>query len=198
MSAEGPPPLDPDRIKAFSHKTRIRILEYLGSHAVASVPELAKELRIREGRIDYHVRVLLECDYIEHAVTRKRNGKDTRFFGLKSGVGYSTLHLGSLFHAKPVTRNTLHAFACKVNSALEAGVADDGANPTLALEALALTEPHRRTALEALRLTVANLRLLDEQSRQLNIATDAPLVSVELAIAMVPATPPGSQDRPSK
>lgn len=193
MSAEGLAPLDPKRIKAFGNGTRVRMLNYLNSHCVASAPELTRKLGIPESLVNYHLGVLLDCDCIELAVTRKRSGKHTRFFRVKPGIVVSTGSLSPLFSGEAVNKRTLHAFGRKVSSALE-GVEEEGSEATITLEAFALTEADQFVAHEALRLTVANLRLLAEQSRQMSIATDAPLTSVELGIAMIPASPPDSDD----
>jgi DNA-binding transcriptional ArsR family regulator len=194
MSAEGLPSLDSKRIKALGNETRVRILDCLKSHGVASAPELTRELSIRENLANYHLGVLLDCDCIEIAVTRKRSGKDTRFFRVKPGVAFPTMSLSPLFKEEEVSRHALRAFGRKVSSVLE-GTDEEGSGTTIAFETFSLTEPDQFVAQEALRLTVANLRRLAEQSRQVSIATDAPLTSIELGIAMIPASPPNSDTR---
>lgn len=193
MSTEGPVPFDPKRIKAFKHKTRVEILEYLSSHRVASAPELAKALRIRQNRVSYHLDVLLECDCVKKTVTRKRNGRDVQFYAVKPDVIYPS-PLPPLLGQEPITRDKLRTFSCKMKSVLEASAADDHAATTFALETLVLTEPAKLVAQETIRITLASLRTLHEQCRVLHIATDAPLAPVEFGVALFPAAPPDSED----
>ncbi len=184
---EGLPPLDPKRIKAFGDNTRVRILERL-NHRLASVPELAQDLRASQDLVNYHVRVLIECECVEVAATRGRNGQPIRFYTAKPGIVLPAPHLGPGCESQaPVNESDLNTFAVNARSALGTG---GGAASTFAVETLTFTAPHRLTAHQALRLTVANLRGLHEQSRQLSIATDAELVPVEIGIAMFEAPGP--------
>jgi len=185
---EGLPPLDPKRLKALADETRIRILQIL-DHRLSSAPELARELRLSQSLVNYHLQILIECECVELATTRKRNGRDTSFYTAKAGA---LLPAGRLEpDGEPVSEKAMRRFACRAISALETGAAEDSMVSTFAIETLTLTAPHRLSANEALRLTVANLRVLHELSRQLNIATDTPVVPVELAIAMF-EPPPGA------
>lgn len=184
--SEGLPPLDPKRLKALGDETRIRILQLL-DHRLSSAPELARELRLSQSLVNYHIQVLIECECVELATTRKRKGRDTNFYTAKAGV---LLPAGGLEpDSEPVSEKAMRRFACRAISALEAGEGEDTMISTFAIETLTLTAPHRLSANEALRLTVANLRVLHELSRQLNIATDIPVVPVEIAIAMFESRP---------
>lgn len=184
---EGLPPLDPKRIKAFGDKTRVQILERL-NHRLASTPELATDLRISQNLVNYHVRVLIECECAEVAATRQRGGRPTRFYTAKPGIVLPVPHLEPARQSQAsVSESALASFAVNARSALDAG---GGGASTFAVETLTLTAPHRLTAHQALRLTVANLRGLHEQSRQLSIATDAELIPVEIGVAMFEAPGP--------
>lgn len=185
--SEGLPPLDPKRIKALGDKTRVQILEQL-NHRLASVPELARDLRISQSLTNYHVQVLIECECVDLAVTRERCGRPTRFYTARPGIVLSAPHLEPARGSQaPVGQEALDSFAINARSALSAR---DSAASTFAVETLTLTARHQLTAHQALRLTVANLRVLHEQSRHLSIATDAELIPVEIGIAMFEA--PGS------
>jgi Bacterial regulatory protein, arsR family len=151
-------------------------------------PELAKAMQVSQSLINYHLRVLVKCECVEVAATRERHGRPTRFYTATPGIILSAPHLELARDAPPVMADSsLAAFAANACSALGAG---DSAATTFAVETLTLTAPHRLTAHQALRLTVANLRGLHEQSRQLNIATDALLVPIEVGIAMFEAPQP--------
>jgi DNA-binding transcriptional ArsR family regulator len=197
VSAEGLPPLDPKRAKAFSDETRVRVLRYLSSHPLTSAPELSKKLRIPEDRLNYHLGVLLGCDCIEVAATRERHGKDTRLFSVKSGAIFSIDFFGSLAESEqePINRSTFKTFASKVHSLLGGEPTDGDESATIALETLDLTDEHRHLAKETIRLTVIHLRQLGEMSRQVNIATAAPLEPVEFGIALLQTLQPDSEDQ---
>jgi DNA-binding transcriptional ArsR family regulator len=183
LMLEGLPPLGPKRIEAFADETRVEILQLL-NHRLASTSELARELRISESRVEYHVNVLIECDCIEVAATRKRDGRATPFYTAKPGTLLPPSPLKPLVEQEPVTKAAMQAFACRAGSALDAGAANDTATSAFAVETLTLTAPHRLNAIHSLRLTVGSLRALHEQSRQLRIATDTQLIPVEVGIAM--------------
>jgi DNA-binding transcriptional ArsR family regulator len=191
VTTEGVPPVDPKRIRALGDKMRIGILQLL-DHRLASAAELAHDLRISQDLVNYHLEVLMKCDCIEVAAKRSRGGRNTRFYTAKAGIVWPSPELELPVEREPITKDIMRAFACKAGLALGAGASNDGATATFAVETLTLTEPHRLSAHQALRLTVANLRGLHEQSRQLSIATDTPLIPIEIGIAMF--DPPASSD----
>lgn len=181
--SEGRPPLDPKRIEALAEETRVRILQSL-NHRLASASELARELGVPEDRVDRHVKVLIECDCIEVAATRERNGRATPFYTTKPGILLPLPPLEPPAEQELVTKAAMRAFARKAGSALDAGVANDTTTSTFAVETLTLTASHQLSANHALRLTIGSLRVLHEQSRELRIATDTQLIPIEVGIAM--------------
>lgn len=162
---------------------RIQLLQLL-DHRVISASELAGELRVPENRVNYHLKVLIECECVEVALTRKHHGRKTRFYTAKPGVVYQPPRLEPPIEREPVTQEAMRAFACKASVALDASPSQKDGSSTFALESLSFTAPHQESAHQAMRLMVANLRSLHEQSRQLSIATETPLIPLEIGIAM--------------
>jgi DNA-binding transcriptional ArsR family regulator len=72
--------LDERLAKAFSHRVRLRILERLSEHGVASPSELADALGERLGNVSYHVRILRELDCLELVRTEPRRGALEHFY----------------------------------------------------------------------------------------------------------------------
>ena len=72
----------PDELlaKAFSHRLRLRILERLSEHRVASPSELAHVLGEPLGNVSYHVRMLRELDCVELVRTEPRRGALEHFY----------------------------------------------------------------------------------------------------------------------
>jgi len=169
------------RARAFADVTRVKILQQL-DHRFASAPELASYLGLSQSLVEHHLKVLIECDCVQIAATRRRQGRDTNFYTAKPGTLFPSAH-GEL-EQRPITKAAARTFACNAGLALDASLDKDQATSTFAFEALALTAPHLLTARQSLRLTLANLRSLHEQSHQLNVATDTPLISIELGVAM--------------
>jgi DNA-binding transcriptional ArsR family regulator len=188
--ARGPhddvPRLDTKTAKGFAHPIRVRLLKAL-NHRHASVSELAKQLRLADGAVDYHIGVLRDCDCIQVATTRKRMGRDVKFYTAKPNIFYSAPHIEAALMRTSASAAEFPGFLEKSQSAIDAGAVEPDGGGTFVVEALTLTEPHRRTAEEAIHLTVANLRTLHEQSRELNVAIDAPVCHIELGIAMFSA-----------
>jgi DNA-binding transcriptional ArsR family regulator len=72
--------LDERLAKAFSHRLRLRILERLSDHGVASPSELADALLEPLGNVSYHVRILRELDCLELIRTEPRRGALEHFY----------------------------------------------------------------------------------------------------------------------
>lgn len=179
--------MDAKRIKALGDETRVRILEQL-NHRLASAPELAQELQVSESLLNYHLQILTDCDCAEVAAIRERDGRPIRFYTAKPGIVLAAPHLEPARGARgPISEGMLDSFAANARSALKTA---DSAASTFAVETLRFTVPLRLTAHQAVRLTVANLRGLHEQSLQLSVATDADLIPVEIGIAMFEAPAP--------
>jgi hypothetical protein len=60
--------------KALASPVRLRILERLGDHGVASPGELADALGEPLGKVNYHVRILREHDCLDVVRTEPRRG----------------------------------------------------------------------------------------------------------------------------
>ena len=72
--------LDERLAKAFSHRLRLRILERLNEHGVASPSELAGALGEPLGNLSYHVRILRELECVELVRTEPRGGALEHFY----------------------------------------------------------------------------------------------------------------------
>ena len=72
--------LDERVAKALSHRLRLRILERLTEHGVASPSELAAALGEPLGNVSYHVRMLRELDCLELVRTEPRRGALEHFY----------------------------------------------------------------------------------------------------------------------
>lgn len=63
-------------------KMRVRILELL-NHRSASATELARELRVSQSLVNYHLRVLIERECVEVVTTSERQGEPMRIYTAK-------------------------------------------------------------------------------------------------------------------
>jgi DNA-binding transcriptional ArsR family regulator len=72
--------LDERLAKAFSHRLRLRILERLSEHGVASPSELAVALGEPLGNVSYHMRILRALDCLELVRTEPRRGALEHFY----------------------------------------------------------------------------------------------------------------------
>jgi DNA-binding transcriptional ArsR family regulator len=72
--------LDERLAKAFSHRLRLRLLQHLTEHGVASPSALADALGEPLGNVSYHVRILRELDCIELVRTEPRRGALEHFY----------------------------------------------------------------------------------------------------------------------
>ena len=72
--------LDERLAKAFSHRLRLRILQRLNEHGVASPSELAGALGEPLGNLSYHVRILRELGCVELIRTEPRGGALEHFY----------------------------------------------------------------------------------------------------------------------
>lgn len=176
------PALGPHQVKAFSNETRLEMLRLLSGRMV-STPELADEMHKSQSLVNYHLEVLVRSGCVDVAARRKRNGRPTQFYTAKRGALPSSVPRAIAVRERTVSRVDMEELARKAGSALDLRARDDQAS-TFVVECLTLTAAHRVIANEALRLTVANLRVLHEQCRQLSIATDAPLSRVEMGVAL--------------
>lgn len=71
--------VDQRLIKALGHPTRTRALAILNER-VASPKELAQEIGDGLSQVSYHVRVLLDCGYIELVKTKPRRGATEHYY----------------------------------------------------------------------------------------------------------------------
>ena len=71
--------VDQRLIKALGHPTRTRALSILNER-VASPSELANELGDGLSQVSYHVKVLLDCGYIELVKTEPRRGAVEHYY----------------------------------------------------------------------------------------------------------------------
>jgi predicted ArsR family transcriptional regulator len=72
--------LDERLAKAFSHRLRLRILQHLTEHGVASPSQLADALRVPLGNVSYHMRILHALDCVELVRTKPRRGALEHFY----------------------------------------------------------------------------------------------------------------------
>jgi DNA-binding transcriptional ArsR family regulator len=72
--------LDQRLAKTFSHRVRVRILEHVAEHGVASPSELAEALGEPLGNVSYHVRILRALDCLELVRTQPRRGALEHFY----------------------------------------------------------------------------------------------------------------------
>ena len=79
--------LDERLAKAFSHRLRLRILERLNEHGVASPSELAGALGEPLGNLSYHVRILRELECVELVRTEPRRGALEHFYRARVDPG---------------------------------------------------------------------------------------------------------------
>ena len=82
--------LDERLAKAFSHRLRLRILERLNEHGVASPSELAGALGEPLGNLSYHVRILRELDCVELIRTEPSGGALEHFYRASMHPGSTT------------------------------------------------------------------------------------------------------------
>ena len=73
--------------RAFSHRLRLRILERLNEHGVASPSELAGALGEPLGNLSYHIRILRELDCVELIRTEPSGGALEHFYRAKIDPG---------------------------------------------------------------------------------------------------------------
>lgn len=71
--------VDQRLIKALGHPTRTRTLSIL-NEKVASPKELAEEIGDGLSQVSYHVKVLLDCGYIELVKTKPRRGATEHYY----------------------------------------------------------------------------------------------------------------------
>ncbi len=71
--------VDQRLIKALGHPTRTRTLSILNER-VASPKELAEEIGDGLSQVSYHVKVLLDCGYIELVKTKPRRGATEHYY----------------------------------------------------------------------------------------------------------------------
>lgn len=79
-------PIDARVVKALSHPTRVRILELLQVHELASPVELSQELEIPLGTISYHVRRLEQLGFIELATRTQRRGAIEHHYRVRAAL----------------------------------------------------------------------------------------------------------------
>ena len=187
------PPIDPKRSKALSDEVRIGILELLNRLVSASAPELADQSGLPLNVVSHHLRVLLECECVDVAASRKQGGSKLCFYKVRPGILARPSPFDSLIPKRPVSDVAMEGLARNAASVLNTRKEQDDLTCTFAVETLTLTAAHRQSALEALRLAVTNLLQLQELSRQLSVATDAPLLSLELGVALFEPLEAGTQ-----
>jgi len=78
-ATKAPVLVDGQLIKALGHPLRTHVLAILNERT-ASPTELADELGEGLSQVAYHVKVLLECDYIELVKTEPRRGAVEHFY----------------------------------------------------------------------------------------------------------------------
>jgi DNA-binding transcriptional ArsR family regulator len=182
--------LDERLAKAFSHRLRLRILQHLTEHGVASPSELADALAEPLGNVSYHVRILHALDCLELVRTEPRRGALEHFYRATVSPWLSEdqwAQLPATFRRQTLARTLSAILEAASTAGREGGF--DGPEAHVSRVALTLDQRGRSeiTALLAATLEAALRIHAASASRLADPVPDAPPpIATELAVMHLP------------
>jgi len=159
--------LDPQLVRALAHPLRVQILEVLNERE-ASPNELMDLLGFPLGNVAYHTRVLEKCGCVEEVGTQRRRGAVEHYFRAKprSFIGHQDWRQVPRSVRSEVSGASLGCFFERAADALAAGKLDDRAETTLSWMTMTVDEKGWKQASAVLRKAVAQLEVVDRESRE--------------------------------
>lgn len=177
----------PARLKAFSHPTRLAILEQLAASSLQTNEELAAALAIASGKLYFHTKRLLDAGLIEPAGTRQK-GPITEKLYRATAARYVLPPLVKGGDAPPLARTIAAAL-----SLYESTWAETGGLPGSLEWGFALVLPHSP---ERRREFVQRLRAVFDDFREGSDDPDAALLALSVLLHDVPMPPKGGKSDP--
>ena len=160
--------IDSRFVRALTNPVRREILETL-MVTTSSPPELARDLNVPPQNVNYHVKVLVELDFIELVGTRRRRGAKEHFY--KATPNTSFVKAIQWAEVPPAVRSTLlgsglMSFMTQVIVSAKTGDFERDQQPTLTWFPIAVDQRGRDEIARLMDTTAARAQEIHEESAE--------------------------------
>ncbi len=170
-------------VRTLSHPVRVEILELLQEREASPI-EMKRAIGGTLNRVNYHLKVLVDCGCVEITRTEPVRGAVKHFYRAvpRSFFGHRDLREVPASIRGGATEMSLRTFSKAFRRAAEAGNVDS-ADAVLSWMSLAVDELGREEAIEASEQVLERYELIAKQSRERAAASEEPLAALVVGVA---------------